>query len=129
SSPIPATETIVFGVVSAVMLAAAARHLLRASHPLLNLRTLRIDTFRVSQSGGSLYWLVVGAGPFLLPLLWQTEFGWSPVKSGAVVLFIFAGNVGIKPATTPLINRFGFRTVLIASALIMAGSMAARGFN
>jgi hypothetical protein len=28
-----------------------------------------------------------------------------PVKSGAVVLFIFVGNVGIKPATTPLINR------------------------
>ena len=55
------------------------------------------------------YWLVVGATPFLLPLLFQTLFGWAPVKSGAVVLFIFVGNMGIKPATTPLINRFGFR--------------------
>ncbi|HEX6450369.1 MAG TPA: MFS transporter [Trebonia sp.] len=88
-----------------------------------------VDTFRVSQLGGTLYWLVVGAGPFLLPLLWQTQFGWSPVKSGAVVLFIFAGNLGIKPATTPLINRFGFRTVLIASTLVMAAVMAALGFT
>jgi EmrB/QacA subfamily drug resistance transporter len=129
SVPVPVAETTVVGVVSAAALAAAVRHLLRTPHPLLNLRTLRIDTFRVSQSGGSLYWLVVGAGPFLLPLLWQTEFGWSPVKSGAVVLFIFAGNVGIKPATTPLINKFGFRTMLIASTLVMAVSMAALGFT
>ena len=52
--------------------------------------------------------------PFLLPLMFQTQFGWSPVKSGAVTAFVFAGNVGIKPATTPLINRFGFRAVLLA---------------
>jgi EmrB/QacA subfamily drug resistance transporter len=127
-SPPPA-QTIVFAVASAALLAGAGWHLLRTPHPLLNLRTLRIDTFRVSQFGGSLYWLVVGAGPFLLPLLWQTEFGWSPVKSGAVVLFIFAGNVGIKPATTPLINKFGFRTVLIASTAIMAVTMAGLGFT
>jgi MFS family permease len=34
-----------------------------------------------------------------------------------VTLFIFAGNVGIKPATTPLINRFGFRAFLLASTV------------
>jgi EmrB/QacA subfamily drug resistance transporter len=125
----PAAETASFAAASAALLAGAVWHLRRTPHPLLNLRTLRIDTFRVSQLGGTLYWLVVGAGPFLLPLLWQTQFGWSPVKSGAVVLFIFAGNVGIKPATTPLINRFGFRTVLVASTLVMAGAMAALGFT
>jgi len=127
-SPPPA-ETAAFAVASAAGLAGAVRHLRRAPHPLLNLATLRVDTFRVSQFGGSLYWLVVGAGPFLLPLLWETQFGWSPVKSGAVVLFIFAGNVGIKPATTPLINRFGFRTLLIVSTIIMAAAMAALGFT
>ena len=125
----PPAETIGFAVASAGLLAGAVRHLRRAPHPLLNLRTLRVDTFRVSQLGGSLYWLVVGAGPFLLPLLWQTQFGWSSVKSGAVALFIFAGNVGIKPATTPLINRFGFRTVLVTSTLVMAVVMAAFGFT
>jgi EmrB/QacA subfamily drug resistance transporter len=125
----PLAQTVIFGVASAALLAGAVRHLRRTAHPLLNIRTLSIETFRVSQFGGSLYWLVVGAGPFLLPLLWQTQFGWSPVKSGAVVLFIFAGNVGIKPATTPLINRFGFRALLIFSAVVMAAAMAGLAFT
>jgi MFS family permease len=37
--------------------------------------------------------------------------------------------VGIKPATTPLINRFGFRSVLIVSALGTAAGVAALGFT
>jgi MFS family permease len=125
----PAAETAAFGVASAALLAGSVRHLRRAPHPLLNPRTLAVDTFRVSVTGGTLYWLVVGAAPFLLPLLFQTKFGWSPVKSGAVVAFIFAGNVGIKPATTPLINRFGFRALLLASTVVTAVVMAALGFT
>jgi EmrB/QacA subfamily drug resistance transporter len=104
-----------FGIGALILLSCDVWHLRRAPYPLLNLRTLRVHTFRVTQAGGTLYWLVCFAMPFLLPLEFQTLFGWSPVKSGAVTLFIFAGNVGIKPATTPLINRFGFRAFLIAS--------------
>jgi len=104
-------------------------HLRRAPHPLLNLRTLSVHTFRVSQLGGTMYYFVVGAMPFLLPLMFEVQFGWSPVKSGAVTAFVFAGNVGIKPATTPLINRFGFRPLLVASALGTAVIVAALGFT
>ena len=39
-------------------------------------------TFRQSQLGMTMYFLVVGAMPFLLPLMFQVQFGWSPVKSG-----------------------------------------------
>jgi EmrB/QacA subfamily drug resistance transporter len=120
----PPAETAAFAAVSVACLAGAGWHLSRAAHPLLNLRTLRVPTFRISQAGVFVYWFVVGAGPFLLPLLFQTQFGWSPVKSGAVTAFIFVGNVGIKPATTPLINRFGFRPLLVASTGCMALSMA-----
>ena len=126
---VPGLETTVFALVAAGLLAGAVIHLRRAAHPLLNLRTLAVPTFRLAQSGVTLYWLVVGAMPFLLPLLFQVQFGWSPVKSGAVAAFVFAGNVGIKPATTPLINRFGFRPVLIASALGTTVFVAALGFT
>ena len=37
--------------------------------------------------------------------------------------------MGIKPATTPLINRFGFRSVLVVSALGTAALVAALGFT
>ncbi len=124
----PAAETALCFAGSAALLAAAFWHLRRAPHPLLNLRTLSNPTFRVTQLGGTGYMLVVGSMPFLLPLLFQTEFGWSPVKSGALTAFVFAGNVGIKPATTPLINRFGFRSVLVVSALGTAVLVAALGF-
>jgi MFS family permease len=59
--------------------------------------------------------MVISAAPFLLPLMFQVGFGWSPILAGTLVLMLFVGNVGIKPATSPLIRRFGFRTVLIAS--------------
>jgi EmrB/QacA subfamily drug resistance transporter len=110
--------------VAAALLSAAAWHLLRTRAPLVNLRTLRIETFGRAMAGSSLFWLVVGSIPFLLPLLFQTVFGWSAVKSGAVVLFVFVGNVAIKPATTWLYNRFGFRTVLLAAT----GGLAATTF-
>jgi MFS family permease len=116
-SEVPAGTTAAFGGGALVLLAASVAHLRRARHPLLNLRTLRVHTFRVTITSGAMYWVVCGAMPFLLPLEFQAQFGWSPVKSGAVTLFIFAGNVGIKPATTPLINRYGFRPYLIASTL------------
>jgi MFS family permease len=72
---------------------------------------------------------VVGAAPFLLPLLFQSVFGWSAVKSGAVVLFIFVGNIAIKPATTPLLNRFGFRRVLLTATIGLLVTMGGLGFT
>jgi MFS family permease len=40
--------------------------------------------------------------------------------SGLLVLAVFAGNLLMKPATTPVLRRFGFRTVLIANGLLAA---------
>src|ERR1700722_20199055 len=67
----PAAETVACAAVSAALLALAVAHLRRAAHPLLNLRTLTVPTFRLSQLGGTMYVLVVGAMPFLLPLMFQ----------------------------------------------------------
>jgi MFS family permease len=109
-------------LVGFALLGFAVRHLQRAAHPLLNLGALKIPTFRVMMLGGSLYRLAIGSVPFLLPLMFQDEFGWSPVKSGLLVIFVFIGNIGIKPTTGPLLRRFGFRAVLIGSAT--AGGVA-----
>jgi MFS family permease len=37
----------------------------------------------------------------------------NPFQSGMLVLAVFAGNLSMKPATTPLLRRFGFKIVLI----------------
>ena len=113
------------GAPAAVLLVLAVRHLLRVPDPLIDLRTLRIPTFRISVTAGTLHYMTIAAVPFLLPLLFETVFGWSAIKSGAIVLFVFVGNIGIKPATSFLINRFGFRTIMLAAALTLAASVAA----
>jgi len=118
-----------FGIPAGLLLATAARHLLHAEHPLIDLRTLRIPTLRTAVTGGIFYFTVIGAGPFLAPLKFEEVFGWGAVKSGALVLFIFAGNIGIKPFTGFLYGRLGFKTVLISSTVTMAAAMAAIGFT
>jgi EmrB/QacA subfamily drug resistance transporter len=117
------TLVIICAVAAVVLLVAAVWHLMRARHPLINLRTLRAATLRASIGGGSLFWTSITAVPFLLTLLFQNAFGWSPVKSGALVLFVFVGNIAIKPATTPLLRRFGFRPVLIIGTAGAAATM------
>jgi EmrB/QacA subfamily drug resistance transporter len=119
------TPVAICAAAAVVLLTATARHLLRARHPLINLRTLRAHTLRVSIGSGSLFWTSITAVPFLLTLLFQDAFGWSPVKSGALVLFVFAGNIAIKPATTPMLRRWGFRPVLIAATAGAAATMVA----
>ena len=115
------------GVVATALVVAAVRHLLHTRHPLLQLNVLSVTTFLISHRGGSIFRVTVNAVPFLLPLMFQDAFGWSPLKSGVVVLFVFIGNLTIKPATTPLLMRFGFRAVMLGATAGAALSMVGNG--
>ncbi|VEG57425.1 arabinose efflux permease family protein [Mycolicibacterium aurum] len=107
------------GIVVAVgLLTAALWYLRRTGSPLVRLSVLRVPTLRITVSGGSLYRLVITAVPFLLPLLFQLEFGWSPFSAGLMVAALFIGNLTIKPTTTPLMRRFGIKRVLLVNAAI-----------
>lgn len=114
-------------LVSVVLAVWAIRHLRRAAHPLLQLNILRVPTFLVSHRGGAVFRVTVNAVPFLLPLMFQDAFGWSPVKAGAMVLFVFVGNLVIKPATTTLLMRFGFRSLLLVATSCAVLSMVVNG--
>jgi MFS family permease len=114
--------------VAVVGLALAGRHLLRTPEPLVDLRVLRVATYRVTAVSGSVYRAVITAVPFLLPLLFQLGFGWSAAQAGLVVIALFLGNVGIKPVTTPLMRRFGIRTVLLGSILGGIACLVAMAF-
>ncbi|WP_276611640.1 MFS transporter [Cryptosporangium phraense] len=105
-------------VVSVLGLTAAVRHLLRVRDPLVDLRTLRVRTFRTTAVSGAGYRALITAIPFLLPLFFQIGFGWSATEAGLALMALFAGNVGIKPATGWLMRRFGIRTVLLASIVV-----------
>src|SRR4051794_22447071 len=109
--------------VAVVLGLTAYRHLTRTSHPLLDLGLLRVRTFRIAHAGGGIYRATVFAVPFVLPLMFQEAFGWTAVRAGALVMAVFAGNLAIKPATTAILRRWHFRTVIISALLVVSATM------
>jgi EmrB/QacA subfamily drug resistance transporter len=93
----------------------ATVHLLRDRSPLVSLDALRVKTFRAAAVGGTAFRVGINGAAFLLPLLFQDGFGWTPARAGSTVLFMFLGNLLIKPATTPLLRVASFRAVLVAT--------------
>ncbi|WP_250008460.1 MFS transporter [Actinoplanes sp. M2I2] len=119
----PLAVALLFGAATALILTVV--HLLRAANPLVDLRILRVRTYRVTALGGSVFRAVMNAIPFLLPLLFQLGFGWTAAQAGLVVIALFAGNIGIKPVTTPLMRRFGMRPVMAGAVLASAACLIA----
>jgi EmrB/QacA subfamily drug resistance transporter len=105
----------------------AVRHALRTAQPLLDLAPFRIPSFAVTVSGGVLFRTAISAAPFLLPLMFQLAFGLSPLDSGLLLLAVFAGNLGMKPATSTVLGRFGFRRTLIWNGALAMATIFACG--
>jgi EmrB/QacA subfamily drug resistance transporter len=98
----------------------AVRHMRRTPHPLIEFACLKVRTFAIVIWGGSLFRIAISVSPFLLPLMFQVPFGMSAFQSGLLVLAMFAGNLSMKPITTPVLRRFGFRSVLLVNGVITA---------
>lgn len=98
----------------------AVLHFRRAVAPLIDLATLKIKTFAITIHGGSLFRIAISVSPFLLPLMFQVGFGLSAFQSGLLMLGLFAGNLGMKTITTPMLRWFGFRKILIVNGIITA---------
>ena len=102
-----------------------ALHACRHPYPLIDLSALRIPTFATVIFGGSLFRVAIGTTPFLLPMMFQVGFGMSAFASGLLMIALFAGNLGMKTFTSPVLRRFGFRSVLITNGVLAALSIAA----
>jgi len=120
--------TLALLVVGAVTLIYALRHFQRAQWPMIRLDAMQVPTFRVTMYGGSLSRASISAVPFLLPLMFQVGFGMDAFHSGLLVLAVFVGNLTIKPATTPLIRRLGFRKLLLINGALNVLSLLACAF-
>lgn len=120
--PVPLVLILFFG--GALLLVAYALHSRRAAHPIIDLSLFRIPTFATSVVGALLFRIGVGATPFLLPLLLQVGFGMTPFQSGMITFAAAIGAIAMKFAAPPILRRFGFRSVLIANAVI-AGTFVA----
>jgi EmrB/QacA subfamily drug resistance transporter len=106
----------------------AVRHAWSIAHPLIDLSPFRVPSFAITVSGGVLFRTTMSAAPFLLPLMFQIAFGLDPLSSGLLLLAVFAGNLGMKPATSSVLGRFGFRPTLIWNGVLAVATVGACGF-
>jgi hypothetical protein len=95
-------------------------HAGRTKHPIVDLNLMRIPTFAASVLGGGLARMAIGALPFLLAMLLQLVFGMTPFGSGMVTFTGAVGALTMKFTVSPIVRRFGFRTVLIGNGIISA---------
>ena len=112
----------------ALLLLLYVRHARRAAHPIIDLTLLRIASFRIALVGGLMFRVAVGAMPFLLPLMLQVGFGLSAFASGSLTFISAVGAVAMKFTAGPILERWGFRWVLLVNTVIcsaMIGVLAA----
>jgi MFS family permease len=122
SQAIDAILLLVVGIASGAAYVVYAR---RRPNAILDLRLMRVQTFRVSTIAGSLSRITWGAVPFLLPMMMQLGFGMSAAASGAITFMSAAGAMLMKLFAAPILRRFGFRRVLIWNQLLATLCIAA----
>jgi EmrB/QacA subfamily drug resistance transporter len=114
--------TISAGLIAAgaAFIAAYLWHARRTPNPAIDLTLFKIPTFSATVTGGFLFRLGIGALAFLLPLMLQVGFGFSPFQSGLITFASAVGAMTMKLGVTSILRRLGFRNVLIVNALISA---------
>ncbi len=62
--------------------------------------------------------------PFLLPLMLQVAFGFSPLITGLMMIPAVLGSLASKPIIRPIIQRFGYRRVLLVNTVLVGSCIA-----
>lgn len=117
------TAAIVLGV-SVLLGAVALRHARRHVFPLVPLDAFGNLPFAITMRAGSISRTTISTMPFLLPLLFQVGLELDAFAAGLLVLWYGVANLAIKPFTSAILRRFGFRTVLLANTLVNAAAIA-----
>lgn len=111
--------SIVLAVISFALLAGYVWHARRYDKPLFPLSLFNIRTFRIGIVGNLLTRLGISAVPYLLPLLLQVQFKYTPSQAGWLLAPIAVGAIGVKPWVSKIIQRFSYRKVLVVNTTLL----------
>ena len=124
---IPWTVQITALIICVASGAGFVMHSRRVDKPVLDLSLFRLKTFRASITGGTLVRMGIGATPFLMPLLVQIAMGWSALQAGFLMVGIAVGALASRPLAARMMRMFGFRTILVWTAILVGILSAAPG--
>ncbi len=122
--PLVGISATVIGVISGWMY---LRHAKKAPHPVLNPQIFQHDLFRRITLASFFFRVAMGTTPFLLPLMMQLGFGYTPFEAGLVMLFGAAGAITAKSFVKPAYKSFGFRNVVVVTTAISSLVFVATG--
>ncbi|HWE74045.1 MAG TPA: MFS transporter [Stellaceae bacterium] len=115
---LPVSVVLTMIVVGIICILTYIWHAKRTAFPVIDLRLLEIPTFRIGVTGGTLTRMGIGSLPFLLPLMLQLGFGYTPIMSGLLTFASAAGAMSNRVAATYIIRRFGYRNTLLFNAFL-----------
>jgi EmrB/QacA subfamily drug resistance transporter len=125
----PTWLTIVELALALAVLTVASFYCLRAPNPLLDLRLLRIRTFRASfLTGGGFDTVGMSSVLFLLPLMFQVGFGMNAMEAGSLTFMAAVGSVLMRFFMPTILKRYGFRRVLVTNTPVAAALVAGFAF-
>ncbi|MEO6017474.1 MAG: MFS transporter, partial [Polaromonas sp.] len=112
---------LVFGMAS---LAAYWLHAARRPDPLFSPRLFSVPTLSIGLIGNLFSRLGSTCMPFLVPLLLQVSLNYSPFRAGMMMIPVAVSGMLVKRITTPLITRYGYRTILVVNTALVGLTMA-----
>lgn len=110
---------LLLALIASALIGAYIWHAKRRQAPLFPLSLFSIRTFRIGIVGNLFTRLGISAVPFLLPLLLQVVFKYSPSQAGWLLAPIAIGAMGIKPWVSKIIQRYSYRKVLVVNTILL----------
>ena len=111
-------------IASMAALTAYVLHAGKSPQPLFPLKLFRIHAFSVGLLGNLFARIGNGAMPFLIPLTLQVSLGDSPFNAGLMMVPITVSGMASKGLATRLIERYGYRRVLVTNTFVVGLVMA-----
>ena len=114
------------GLITAGLMAAAiyAYHAHRHQNALFRSKLFSNQIYAIGIVGNFFARLGGNAMPFLIPLMLQVAFGFEPFITGLLMIPTVLGSLASKPIIRQIIQRFGYRKVLLINTLLVGACIA-----
>ena len=96
------------------------RHAYGNPDALFTLSLFKTRTYAIGLLGSLCGRIGSGMLPFMTPVFLQLGLGFSPFHAGLMMVPMVLGSMGMKRIVVQVVNRFGYRKVLVASTLGLA---------
>ena len=108
---------VVIGILSVLLY---LHHAKGNDNALFNLNLFKTPTFSLGLAGSFAGRVGSGMLPFMTPVFLQIGLGFSPFHAGLMMIPMVLGSMGMKRIVVQVVNRFGYRRVLVATTLGLA---------